>query len=189
MRKSRKRNAIVLALIVLLIATAIGYAAFASTLTITGTATADGQWSVYFTTPTFSTVKTANTAVLDNDSTATTGTSLALNVKLDYPTESVTVTIPVVNDSSCAAKLTGFTITNVHDGENATVSGTNNVYTVDSKLQMSLNTEGWEANGVTIASGESEDFEMTFTWLDDGSTDVDISGSFTITMNFSQPTS
>lgn len=188
MRKSRKRNAIVLALIVLLIATAIGYAAFASTLTITGTATADGIWNVYFTTPTFSTTKDENTAKLDNSDSATTGTSLALNVKLDYPGESIDVTIPVVNDSSCAANLTGFTITNVKDGENTTLTGTNNVYTVDGKLQMSLNTEGWAANGVTIPSEGSDEYKMNFTWIDDGDTDVDISGTFTITMNFAQPT-
>ena len=47
MKKTRK-NSIVIALIVLLLALAVGYAAFSSELTIEGTANALGTWDVKF---------------------------------------------------------------------------------------------------------------------------------------------
>ena len=47
--KKSKKGYVIIALIVILIAIAVGYAAFSDTLTISGTATGAGTWSVVFT--------------------------------------------------------------------------------------------------------------------------------------------
>ena len=186
MKKSRKRNALVLALIVLLLATAVGYALFASNLTITGTAAADGLWDVHFENAAVSPTKAGNTAVISNSATGTDDV-LTVNVTLSYPTDSSTVTVDVVNAGTADAILTGITITPTA-GSGSTLSGDSPVAVIDNILQMNLNTEGWAANSKTIAAGESDSFGITFTWIDEGTKDVDINGTFEITMNFSQPT-
>ena len=186
MKKSRKRNALVLALIVLLLATAVGYALFASSLTITGTAAADGMWDVHFESASVSPTKTGNTAVISDSATGTDDV-LTVNVTLSYPTETSTVSVDVVNAGTADANLTGLTIT-PQAGQGYTLSGTSPVVTIDGILQMSLNTQGWASGTTTVAAGDSETYEITFTWIDEGSTDVDINGTFDITMNFSQPT-
>lgn len=190
MKKSRKRNAIVLALIVLLIATAIGYAAFASTLNITGSATANGKWDVHFANATISKNDDDNSVeIQDGDGQpATTGEKLDIAVTLTYPGDTATVTVDVVNASSCAANLTGFTVTAEDDG-GTTLNPTNNVWT-DGVLQMQLNTANFTANSTTIASGASQTYTMTFTWVDDGETnEADITANIGIEMNFAQPNS
>ena len=189
MKKSRKRNAIVLALIVLLIATAIGYAAFASTLNITGSATANGNWDVHFANASISKNDTDNSVSITNGGTvATTGDALAVSVTLTYPGDTATVTVDVVNNSSCAANLTGFTVTAEDDGTGATLSPTSNTWT-DGVLQMQLNVPNFTANSTTIASGASQTYTMTFTWVDDGSNTADVQANFGIEMNFAQPNS
>ena len=188
MKKSRKRNAIVLALIVLLIATAIGYAAFASTLNITGSATANGKWDVHFANASITKSETGNSVEIQdgNGDPATTGETLDVSVRLTYPGDTATVTVNVVNDSTCAANLTGFTV-NAEDDGGTTLSPTNNVWT-DGVLQMQLNVPNFTANSTTIASGASQTYTMTFTWVDDNVTnEADITANFGITMNFAQP--
>ena len=189
MKKSRKRNAIVLALIVLLIATAIGYAAFASTLNITGSATANGKWDVHFANATISKNDADNSVEIQDGEghPVTTGEKLDVAVNLTYPGDTATVTVDIVNDSSCAANLTGFTVTAEDDGTGATLSPTNNVWT-DGVLQMQLNVPNFTANSTTIASGASQTYTMTFTWVDDNVTnEADITANFGIEMNFAQP--
>lgn len=190
MKKSRKRNAIVLALIVLLIATAIGYAAFASTLNITGSATANGKWDVHFANASITKSETGNSVEIQdgNGDPATTGETLDVSVRLTYPGDTATVTVNVVNDSTCAANLTGFTV-NAEDDGGTTLSPTNNVWT-DGVLQMQLNVPNFTANSTTIASGASQTYTMTFTWVDDNVTnEADITANFGIEMNFAQPNS
>ena len=46
--KKQKRNYLLVALIVILLAIAVGYAAFSANITISGTATASGTWDVKF---------------------------------------------------------------------------------------------------------------------------------------------
>ena len=192
MKKSRKRNAIVLALIVLLIATAIGYAAFASSLEITGSATAYGEWDVHFANASISKSDTNNSVqITDGGVAATTGDGLEVSVQLDYPGESATVTVDIVNDSTCAAVLNGLTIEAEDDGTSATLTPTSNTWT-DGVLQMQLNHSNFtDSNGseTTIASnGGTTSYELVFTWVDDESTSADLTANFGITMNFAQPT-
>lgn len=191
MRKSRKRNAIVLALIVLLIATAIGYAAFASSLEISGNARAYGEWDVHFANASI-TKNDANNSVtiMDNGQASLTGTgdSLDVAVQLDYPGDSVTVTVDVENDGTCAANLTGFTIDPVEDDDSgAVITPANNVWT-DGALQMQLNQANYTANSTSIASQGSSTYTMVFTWDPTVNTSTDVTAIFTITMNFQQPT-
>ena len=47
--KNKKRNYVIVVLVVLLLALAVGYAAFSDTLNITGTANAKGTFNMEFT--------------------------------------------------------------------------------------------------------------------------------------------
>ena len=192
MKKSRKRNAIVLALIVLLIATAIGYAAFASQLEITGSATAYGDWDVHFENASI-TKNDANNSVqiTDGGNAATTGDGLDVAVQLDYPGDTATVSVNIVNDGSVAAVLKGLTVTAEDDDNSTPLTVTNKNTATYGALQMSLNASGYtDATGseTTIAASSSQAYTLTFTWDPTVTTSQDLHALFTVTMDFEQPT-
>src|SRR5574344_2750646 len=108
--KKTKKNYVLIALIVILIALAVGYAAFSTNLTINGTATGTGTWDVKFTDAQIS-AESYGTAVVTNDSTIT------VNAKLAYPGDACTVTAKIKNNGNVPAKLTAFNVTNPDGGD------------------------------------------------------------------------
>lgn len=103
--KKQKRNFLLVALIVILLAIAVGYAAFSANITISGTATASGTWDVKFLSASVDTsYGTANVTGEKND-------TLSVNVTLGYPGDGCTVTANIQNAGTVPAKLTGFTLT------------------------------------------------------------------------------
>ena len=92
--KNKKRNYVIVVLVVLLLALAVGYAAFSDTLTISGTANAKGTFDMEFTSATIdtATAKGINTT----ESTATISTdknTVTVVVKdLAYPGAGTNVT-------------------------------------------------------------------------------------------------
>lgn len=112
MKKSKKNYAIIV-LVVLLLAIAIGYAAFSSTLTINGTAIGTGSWDVKFT----------ETGLYGSDGTTTAdiaygsatigdeGTTITATVNLKYPGDGVLLKAVVKNAGKTDAVLKKFTIT------------------------------------------------------------------------------
>ncbi len=188
MKKSRKRNAIVLALIVLLIATAIGYAAFASSLEITGNATANGSWDLHFANASISKSETGNSVTLSGGADSTTGDSLDVQVLLTYPGDTATVTVDVVNNGSCAANLKTFSIDDISDDVSGNqLPATGGVWT-DEALQIQLNPANFTQGTTTIASGASQTYTMVFTWNPEVNESQNVTANFTISMDFEQPT-
>lgn len=130
MKRSKKTNRAIILLVVLLIALAVGYAAFQTVLTVDGTATgADVSWDVHFKTVklyevnadgskgdevenTRGTVSlgTASTTGVSRSQTAT------VSVNFDYPGDKVILETVIENAGNLDAKLTGFNITGASNG-------------------------------------------------------------------------
>lgn len=194
MKKSNKKNYIAIVLIVLLLALAVGYAAFSSQLKITGTATAKaGTWDVKFTTAnaTASIVDgtAANSAVVTNDQTVT------VTVNLATPGDGSNITATITNNGTVDAKLTGFNassanLTKVSDTvyqtdaikltlPTVTSNGTD-VIAAGSSKTFTFSVE-WDSsvNEATVGTGQTASFDITFTYEQ-----ADINGSFTGTQSF-----
>ena len=117
-RKRRKSsNSLILALIILLLGISVGYAAFADTLNIVGTANANGKFSVEF----------ASTKIIDSkginvlESKALISESkdtLTINIKdMQYPGSGATISCVIKNTGTVPAKLTGVTFAGNDDSD------------------------------------------------------------------------
>lgn len=192
MKKSNKKNYVAIVLIVLLLALAVGYAAFSSQLTITGTATAKaGTWDVKFetasATPSIVTGTAANSATVTDDKTVT------VTVNLATPGDGSTVTAKITNNGSVGAKLTGFNVSGLtkvsetvyqtgaikvtvptvkQDGTDVIASGASKTFTFSVEWDSSVD----EATVGT--KGQTGTFDITFTYDQAGV------GSFTGTQSF-----
>lgn len=100
MKKSKKNYAMI-ALVVILLCLAIGYAAFSANLTINGTATATGTWDVKFVKAEMSD-ENHGTAVVTTDDVVT------VNAKLTFPGDACTVTVYIKNNGTIPATLNAF---------------------------------------------------------------------------------
>ena len=111
MKKSKKRNYAIIVLLVLLIAIAVGYAAFSSELTINGKATGDTTWDVKFTDAKLydSTGAIADSEVYGSVS-FTDSTVTATGIKLSYPGDGVKLRTVITNAGKLNAKLTDITV-------------------------------------------------------------------------------
>lgn len=121
-KKSSKKYFIIL-LIVLLLALTIGYAAFTNTLSISGTANANGTFDLEF--------QNANVdSAVGCDAVGTTATISAdkdiLNVAvkdLAYPGAGAQFSVDIVNVGNIPAKLLSVTPTNIKGSDNIKISG------------------------------------------------------------------
>ena len=109
--KRNKRSYIIIALIVVLLLSAVGYAAFQANLNITGTATGTATWDVHF-----KNTSTGGAEAISND-----GHTLTFTSNLSFPGDAQEITAVIENSGTLNAKLTGFT---VKDGNNVAVSST-----------------------------------------------------------------
>ncbi len=115
----KKQNIAIIGVIAFVLAVAVGYALFSQTLTINGTATANGSFDVQFTkvgTPTsvgYTKVasETADLATISAD-----GKTLTVKVnKLDYPGAYVEIPVTIENKGSIPAKLKEIVQTGLKD--------------------------------------------------------------------------
>lgn len=106
--KKTKKNYVIIALIVVLLALAVGYAAFGGTLQISGTATANGTWNVHFDNPSITPENEKNTVTLSK--TATDEDTLTVTVALGYPGDGATVAVDILNEGTVDARLTEFKV-------------------------------------------------------------------------------
>lgn len=178
--KKSKKNYLLIALVVLLIALAVGYAAFSQTLQITGTAKAQGSWDIHFTNESIDKNDTDNTVTLsDSDH------KLTVAVKLTKPGDKRTVTVDIVNEGSIDATLKSFTVT-AKDGTGTTINGSNGVYTYNA-IKMTLEQA---TTGETLAAETgSKTYTMTFEWPSDYTTTegtIDDTATFDITFDYEQ---
>ena len=158
--KSNKKYLIIL-LVVFLLALAVGYAAFTDTLTISGTANANGTFDVEF-----------QNAVVDStvgcNATETTATIAAdkdtLNVvvkDLAYPGAGAQFTVDIVNVGTIPAKVTAVTPTNIEGSTNIKISGLDAITTdhktlaAGEKCTLTFTVE-WDANSTAELTEEEK---------------------------------
>lgn len=165
MKKSKKNYAII-ALIVILLALAIGYAAFGTQLTINGTAQGTGNWDVHF-----ESVKLKQSDGQDDKthgSVTFNATEATVNVTLAYPGDAVLLEAVVKNSGSIPAKLNEFTITGAD-------------------TNLLITETGKPAKGEKLAAGGTCTSQYVIKWATD-STETSLSKTFTITFDYTQDT-
>lgn len=176
--KKRKKNYLLIVLVIMLIAIAVGYAAFTQSLTITGTAKAVGEWKVHFTSATINDQTTDDqktcTASLNAD-----GTAATVSVQLSYPGDGHTITTTIKNEGTIPAKLKSFTVKDTDTG--AAIS--------DDYLEITTP----DLTNVTdkLAANETCTYVFSIKWKADAPTDVtkiDHTVKFTIEFNYEQDT-
>lgn len=169
MKKSKKNYSIIV-LIVLLLALAIGYAAFSGTLTINGTAEGTGKWDVHFSTATLKAADgsddtTHGTATI----TTTTNDTIKADVTLAYLGDGVILEAVVENSGNIPAKLTEFNVEGADDDLIITPAGP-------------ADNEILDANGGTCTA------QFAIQWNPD-STATTLGKTFTVTYEYEQDTS
>ena len=98
--KKNKKNYVIILLVIILLALAVGYAVFSQTLTISGTATGSYSWDVHFSNATIS-----GTAGDHGTITSQTATEIVVDGKLLCPGDGFTVDAEITNSGSLNAKL------------------------------------------------------------------------------------
>ena len=180
--KKTKKNYVAIALVVVLLALAVGYAAFAQQLTITGTAKASGKWDVKFTSAeiTNSIVEdtTANTANVNAD-----GKSVDVSVNLATPGDGSNIKAIITNAGTVKAKIedNGFKIEGTN-GSTFTDEG-NGVY----KCGAVLVKVPTVADGTILDAEGTHTFEFSVEWDPTvGSLEEDQTANFKITFDYEQ---
>lgn len=177
MKKTNKKNRVIIVLIVLLLALALGYAAFSATLTINGTATGTGSWDVHFKQAgrflqaDGSTLDTTHNGSAPISTTTTTNDTMTVTVDLAYPGDGVLLEAIVENTGTIPAKLTGFTIT-----------GTDTDFEVTQAAGGPTVNEILQPNGGTCTATFLVKWKTNSTISDLGTK------TFTITYNYAQET-
>ena len=159
-QKSNKKYLIAL-LIVFILALAIGYAAFSDTLTISGTANANGTFDLQFANPTVVTTvgcdEEGTTAVLSEEND-----KLTVNVKdLAYPGAGAQFSVEIVNKGTIPAKVLNVTPTNIEGSDNIKITGLDAITTSHPTLEAgdtcTVNfTVEWDANSTTELTDEEK---------------------------------
>lgn len=171
MKKSKKRNYAIIVLLILLIAIAVGYAAFQTVLNINGTATAKTKWDVKFTDAKLigSDNKEANSekygSVSFTDTTVT-----ATGIKLSYPGDAVKLRTVISNLGDLNAKLTSINV------DKTALAGTDIIVTED----VPTKDEVIAPNGTCTS-------EFVVQW-DPESKKQETTGSFTVKFTYDQDT-
>lgn len=146
--ESKHKNALIGALLAVVFVMAVGYAAFAQTLTITGSASIDSNWSVHY-----DTSRTTGTGIVDvtmgtGGSEYPTGSitfsdqyNAVLTATLNNPGDKVVFTLTIVNDGTINATLGTPVISTSDEGasvDNLVYTHGNITFTVTSPVSSSL---------------------------------------------------
>ena len=182
-QKSNKKYLIIL-LIVFLLALAIGYAAWTDTLTITGTANANGSFDLQFQNPTV--VKTvgcnaeSTTAVLSEEND-----KLTVTVKdLAYPGAGAQFHVEIVNKGTVPAKVTAVTPTGLTGSDHIKITGLDAISTshpeiaVGGTCELDFTVE-WPEEVETAANNETLTFGLEIEYTQATGTAFDGSASHT----------
>lgn len=164
MKKNKKRS-ILIVLVVLLLALAVGYAAFQQVLNITGTAKAAGNFEVKFVDPT--TITSGH-----GTATKTADDTITVEATLGYPGDGCTVTAHITNAGTIPAKLTTLELLG-SDGATAFS---------DDDIEIKMPSIAEEE----LAPGETCEFTFSIAWKEDStatSKDVGFKIKFTYDQN------
>lgn len=178
--KKSKKNYLLVALVVILLALAVGYAAFSQQLQITGTATAIGEWNIHFANETMTPAQDENNTVSLSDNNH----KMAVAVSLAKPGDSRTVTVDVVNEGSVDATLTNFVIT-AEDGSSQKLSAAEGGVYTSGAIKMTLQQLTTDTD-LEAKTGKTT-YTMKFEWPDSYNLEnVNDTANFTITFDYSQ---
>ena len=176
----KKQNIVIIGVVALILAVAVGYALFSETITINGTATAKGDFDVEFTSVGTIT-KSGYTEVNDANGNGTESNiavispdknTLTVTVnKLAYPGAYVTIPVTITNKGSIPAVL-----------ENIVQTG------LDSEAgPIKVSYTGIAASETPIASGATQNMTIKVEWLENVNTTAE-AASFTIKLKYKQVT-
>lgn len=181
MRIAKKmKKHIIVAFICLLLCISVGYASFAETLEILGTAEGTAVWDVRFTSGGIVSEGNIipNTGIIDNNSDVRTLTiELIGENQLKYPGDVKRVRAVIKNNSSMPVKRENFTIVNP-DNDDITFNCIN-------LNGNAINSGSSYGSGETLAAGESCIYEFEIGW-DANSTETSVSGTYSITFDYVQ---
>ena len=208
--KKDKKNYLAIALVIVMIVLAVGYASFTQTLTITGTVNGSATWNVHFVDASCGIVNTAGTetvldassASLSNANAAGGNTTLTVNLtgdnKLNYPGDAKKVRATIKNDSSVPVKLTGFTVTTTNSSDAAVTLASNsstassasnqNMWFDYVTLTTSSATPGAATSGEVLEAGATCTYEFVIGWLPDSTLTTLDATKYSITLNYMQST-
>ena len=177
MKKTNKKNRLIIVLVVILLALAIGYATLTATLTLTGTASSgSASWDIHFKSARFlqadgTTVDTTHGGSYTISQTAAAGDTMTVTgIQLGYPGDGVLLEVVVENGGTMPAKLTGFTVT-----------GTDTDFEV-------VQAAGGPTQNETLAAGGTCTATFRVKWLATSELTTLPSKTFTITYNYTQDT-
>lgn len=104
-----RKNALIVALVAVVLFMSLGYAAFASSLQINGTAKTTGSWDVKFT----ALDKTLSSGATEVVPSSFTGTTVLFNVELHAPGDSAVYVATIKNNGTISAKLSSIVAPNL----------------------------------------------------------------------------
>lgn len=167
-RRRRNSNSLILILIILLLGISVGYASFADTLNIVGTANANGKFSIEFTSGKITDSKGIN--ILESSAIISESKdTLAINIKdMQYPGSGATISCVIKNTGTVPAKLTGVTFSGNDDSD---ISIT---YSDDLKI------------GQTLGVNESWTLKFVVKWNIDSTLSEPKAINFKATLNYEQ---
>ena len=146
-------------------AVAVGYAAFSDTLTISGTATANGEWEVKFSEATLSPDGHGSAPVVADNTITVNDLTLA------YPGDGCTLTVKILNNGNLSATLKSLTVYN-QDGTQP--------YSND---DISISVP--DIDGEELAAGETCTVSIPIQWNSD-SVNEEAQASFCIKFEYNQ---
>ena len=187
--KKSKKNYIAIVLIVLLLALAVGYAAFSQTLPINGIANVNGNWDIKFTT-----AEITDSIVTGTDPNeakiAPDGKSITVTVNLATPGDGANIHTVISNVGDLDAKLkangfkvegTGFTETSTGVYKNGAILVKVPTVTEEHTIAAKTGTRTfdfsveWDSTETTVSTdGQTATFTITFDYEQDG-----IDGTYT----------
>ncbi len=173
----KKQNVVIIAVVAVILAVAVGYAIFQETLTVSGSATAAGDFNIDFTKvgtitkvgyTDVDSVGDAGIAKIEDG-----GNKLTVKVnKLDYPSAYVEIPVTITNNGSITAKLKNIVESGIEEPESSTINVTySGVATTDDP----------------IAQGETQNMTIRVEWnpeVNSGASDVE----FSIQLEYEQAT-
>ncbi len=168
--EQKNKNALIGGLLAIVFVMAVGYAAFATTLTINGTANITSRWDVH--------IKDIKVSEEENNP-AGTGISVSaqkdgeltanFEAQLKAPGDSVTYDVTVENTGTLPAKLSDITFKQTNNGDGATEEGeevTNNGTSYDGDNAIVYSYAGITTGTVLEANTGSVTFKVTVKYND-----------------------
>ncbi len=139
--ETKHKNMLIISLLAIVLVMAVGYAAFAQSLKISGTANITSKWEVHFdeNSASYQTSSLMGTTPTATVTVGKDGLTAEFEAELISPGDTVTYTIPVVNTGTINAKLTSINLS----GENLQVNQQNLTATsTDGNIKYTVTSPG-----------------------------------------------